>query len=84
MEFNTIMVVLLEKRTDIATEVQNVLTNYGCIITVRMGLHETKDDCEKEGLITLFLNGDKKEIKALDKELLEIDGVKLKQMNLNF
>jgi metal-responsive CopG/Arc/MetJ family transcriptional regulator len=78
------MVILLKKRVDIATEVQNVLTSYGCIITVRMGIHETVDDCKKEGVITLFLNGEKKEIKALEKELLEIEDVKANMMRLDF
>ena len=78
------MVILLKKRTDIATEVQNVLTNYGCIISARMGIHEAGDDCKQHGMITIFLNGDENEIDNLEKELLEIKDVRLNKMKLNF
>ena len=77
-----IMAVLLEKRIEGAVDVQNVFTKYGCIVKVRLGLHETSNVCSNEGLIILQLDGDKKEIQAFEDQLTSIEGVKVKVMEI--
>lgn len=50
----TIMGVRLGNRNGTATEFQQVLTDFGCIIKTRIGLHEaTNNVCAPHGLIIL-------------------------------
>ena len=74
----------IEKRRDIATAVQDVLTEYGCFIKTRIGLHEASDDrqyCSENGLVILELIRDSgAEGAELERKLSEIDGVKVKKM----
>lgn len=78
-----ILVVLVHTRASSAVQVQKVLTEYGCIIKTRLGIHDgVADLCSNEGLIILELAGDKKEMAALDKALSRIAGVKTKAVRL--
>lgn len=54
----------------------------GCIINVRLGLHEIRSVCADEGLILLYLCGAKKEIAVLKNDLCKIKGVRVKTMEL--
>ncbi|TDS32295.1 hypothetical protein [Halanaerobium congolense] len=83
MKHSTIMAVLIDKRTDAAPEVQKVLTDYGCLISTRLGMHESSS-CEEEGMIILDLVGSKEEVSELEAALTEIGGVNVKSMELNF
>lgn len=83
MKTSTVMAILLDKRTDSAPRVQEILTNYGSIIETRLGIHET-DDSQEEGLILLVLRDNKEEISSLKDELKVITGVKLNTMELKF
>lgn len=79
----TIMAVLLDKRVESAVEVQKALTKHGCVIRVRLGLHETsKDYCADEGLILLQLCATGEEVAALEADLTAIAGVRVKSMSL--
>lgn len=84
MNYNTIMVVKLEKRSDLAADIQGILTEYGCIIAARMGLHEIENSCRQDGLITLFLDGSKSRINNLQSSLNEYEKVKAKKLSLDF
>lgn len=84
MTYNAIMVVKLKKRADLAAEIQEVLTEYGCIIAARMGLHEIENSCRQDGLITLFLDGSKSRINNLQSSLNKYDKVKAKKLSLDF
>ncbi len=79
-----IMGIELEQRRETAANVQEVLTDYGCIIKTRIGLHSTLEnqkDCSEKGLIILELtNGSKGESDELKSKLGEIDGVHVKKM----
>ena len=47
----TIMAIALEGRNRFAPNLQEILTKHGCIISMRLGLHETsKDLCADRGL----------------------------------
>lgn len=80
MDCRTIMAVNVSRRTNSAPKVQQVLTKYGCIINLRVGLHETGDVCADDGLILLSLCGTKREVAALKAELAKLSGVKVKTM----
>lgn len=77
-----IMVVLINHRTKAAVKVQDVLTNHGCNIKVRLGLHETDSICADEGLLVLQLGNDESDVIVLNKTLNEIDGVEAKVITL--
>ncbi len=63
------------------SEVQAILTKYGCTIKTRLGLHEVKEDfCAHSGLILLELTGNRDEFFKLENELLRVDGLEVKKM----
>lgn len=79
----TIMAIRLEPRTDHAPDFQEVLTKHGCIIKMRLGLHETSDKmCSERGLILLQLSGDENDVKALKEDLFSVEGLKLNTMTI--
>lgn len=73
----SIMLIKLSPRNEIAPQVQKLLTEYGCIIKTRLGIHEaTVDNCSRSGLIILdLLNENKDEINSLKEKLNELEGV---------
>ena len=74
----------IEKRMNIAKEVQEVLSEYGCFIKTRIGLHEVSDDrrfCSENGLVILELIRDSgSEGAKLEERLSAIDGVQVNKM----
>ena len=78
----TIMAISLNQRSTQAPKFQEVLTRFGCNIKMRLGLHEAGDACSDQGLIILQLTGAKDEIKALEENLNNIEGIKLKIIEL--
>ena len=78
----TIMAVTISKRAAEALKVQETLTKHGCIINLRIGLHEVGNVCADNGLVLLNLCGTKKEITALKSALAKIKGVKVKTMEM--
>ena len=83
MECNVIMSILIDKRTNVAPDVQEILTDYGCIIDSRLGLHNVRD-CAEEGLIILHLCGDEEQISELENKLNELDRVSINKMKIGF
>ncbi|NLI92140.1 MAG: hypothetical protein GX434_07975 [Peptococcaceae bacterium] len=77
-----IMAVAVNHRIKNATEVQNVLTKYGCIISVRLGLHEAGNVCSDSGIIILQLVGSREEINSFAEELNAIQGVQAKTIEI--
>lgn len=77
-----IMTILVSNRKANANEVQNVLTSHGCIIHIRLGLHEIANVCSEDGLIILQLGGSVEEITALKKTLNGLKGVKAELVSL--
>ena len=76
------MAVIISKRTAEAVKVQQVLTTHGCIIKLRVGLHEAGDVCADDGLVILHLCGTRKDVAALKTDLNKIKGVKAKAMTV--
>ena len=74
-----VMSVLTNKRVQNVNEMQQVLTESGCIIKTRLGIHDAGEDfCSNEGLIILHLIGSEDEIALLEEKLNQIPGIKAK------
>lgn len=69
-----LMGVLIGKRRANAAHVQEVLTRHGCLIKVRLGLHDTGDVCSEDGLMVLQLI-DSDQNDELCADLNALDGV---------
>lgn len=70
-----VMTLLVNNRVQNAPKLQEELTKSGCMIKVRLGLHEAGDVCSNDGLIVLQLTGSKEEIAALEKTLNSLEGI---------
>lgn len=77
-----IMTVLINHRKSEATQVQHLLTKYGCNIKMRLGLHETTNVFADDGLLILQLDGAQSDIEALEKGLGEVPGVEVKRITI--
>lgn len=74
----------VENRIDTATKVQALLTDFGCFIKTRIGLHEASDEgdlCSQKGLIILeFIKNTQEKAKELEESIKELKGVVVKIM----
>ena len=82
MSCYNIMTIIMNNRIKNAVKLQDVLTESGCIIRTRLGLHEAGDACTNEGLIILQLTGTNEDAEALEKRLNSIEGVKAKNVQI--
>lgn len=74
-----IFLLSLSKRREAALEIQKILTEYGCIIKTRLGVHDVNNNCcEEGGLIILEIFGEKKLHNELEKKLKIVKGIKIK------
>ncbi len=73
---------VLHDRINRASQVQELLTTYGCEINTRLGLHiASEDTCSREGLILLeFIDNADKKVKEFEKKLKEIAEVDVQKM----
>jgi hypothetical protein len=72
-----LLVLRVNDREDAALEIQKVLTANGCKIMTRLGLHDHGSaTCSPCGTIVLQLSCSPEERKAVEADLLKIDGVK--------
>ena len=77
----TILGVQIMNRTKNVIAVQKVLSEYGCNIKTRLGLHDVGDGvCASCGLLLLELYGDKVKCAELEKKLKAVPGVEVKKM----
>jgi len=75
------MGVQVTNRVENVPGVQKVLTEYGCNIKTRLGLHEVADStCSTQGLLILEMYGDETRIQELEKKLKEFSGVHVQKM----
>jgi len=75
MKKEHILIIKTAKRRDTADSIQKALTEFGCIIQMRLGLHEAGDRCSDEGLLLLQLTDDAAEAAKLEAALKQIPGV---------
>jgi hypothetical protein len=77
----TVLGVLINNRTETAPQVQKVLTQFGCSIKTRLGLHEVDEKtCSTSGLLILELFGVEKDSLELEKQLRAIKGIQVQKM----
>ena len=80
-----IMAILQENRNETASKVQDILTQYGCFIRVRLGLHDAAiDQCTNTGMIVLQLCGENIPLAQMEADLQAVPYVKVKYMSLDF
>ena len=78
-----LVLVKLKARSKKAPEVQKVLTQHGCDITLRLGLHEVTDaTCAEEGLIILQVRPDRDAVNSLTADLQAVGDVDVKAVSL--
>lgn len=71
----SLVILKIENREGTAGKVQEILTRNGCLIKVRLGLHEQAPNaCSPLGLVVLHVNGTAGEIAAFVKELDAVPG----------
>ncbi|HQB98193.1 MAG: hypothetical protein RBQ67_04655 [Candidatus Cloacimonadaceae bacterium] len=72
-----VVLIKIDHRAAEATRVQGILTDFGCNIKVRLGLHEvSKEFCANDGLVVLEVEGDKAIIDDMLNKLNAIEYVK--------
>jgi len=68
-------------RANQAGKVQELLSQYGCNIKTRIGLHHVGNDaCSPRGLIILEMYGDDAICRELAEKLTALQGVEVKEM----
>lgn len=76
-----ILGVHVTNRTKDVTEVQKVLTEYGCNIKTRLGMHDVDaNSCSPSGLLILETFGDEKLILEMESKLQKVNGLIVKKM----
>lgn len=82
MAKRTIIGVKIDARQQNVPAVQAVLTEYGCNIRTRLGMHEvTGDYCAPGGLVLLDTYGAQAEVDACFEKLSSIQGVGVQRMD---
>ncbi len=81
MDKHHILGVHIHNRGENAVRVQQLLTEYGCNIKTRLGLHEVSGDfCSNGGILLLELAGDETRCRELAEKLAAQPGVEVQQM----
>ncbi|SHJ79683.1 hypothetical protein [Tepidibacter formicigenes] len=80
MDNLSVVGIRIDKRTDSATKVQEVLTQNGDIILNRFGMHDPIE--VNTGLITLNLRSEKNRINNMMNELNKLNGVRVNHMEV--
>jgi hypothetical protein len=81
MDKHIIVGVHITERVQHASQVQEILTKFGCSIRTRLGLHEADAKiCSPNGLILLELVDDESVLAEMTASLQAIGGVEVKQM----
>jgi len=71
----------IHNRGENALKVQKLLTEYGCNIKTRLGLHEVAEDyCAPGGVLILEMTGDDAVCQELARLLGDIEGVEVQKM----
>jgi hypothetical protein len=77
----TIIGVKLAQRNSTATEFQKVLTEHGCIIKTRLGLHPVSENvCSPSGVILLEVVGEDQDIENMLNAIKKIPEAEVQKM----
>jgi hypothetical protein len=81
MSKRCVLGLLVTNRVENVPEVQKVLTECGCNIKTRIGLHEVDENiCAPAGLILLEIFGDDKAYAEVEAKLKGIKGLQVQKM----
>ncbi len=81
MDKHIVIGIHVTERVKHASEVQQVLTDFGCLIKTRVGLHEAGAEvCSPNGLILLEMLDDETQVGTMVDRLAAIDGIEVQQM----
>lgn len=70
-----------EDRIEYSRDIQKVLTDYGCFIKTRLGIHNIGEkSCPKFGIILLEIPIKEKAI-LIEQKLLDISGIETQRMD---
>lgn len=79
----TVLLALVDTRKKSAVTVQKILTEWGCLIKTRLGIHDgVLGNCSDSGLIILELVGDADKKEELCRKLSIVPGVHSQLVNL--
>jgi hypothetical protein len=77
------IIIVVNKRKKEAVTVQKILTEWGCLIKTRLGLHEgVLDDCSEIGSIILEVVGEPNQHEEIVRKLNLLAGVTAKLVNV--
>jgi hypothetical protein len=80
----TVLIVLIGDRKDTAVTIQKVLTDWGCTIKTRLGLHDgVLDNCTNSGLLILDIVGEKTKNEEMTRKLNLLKDVKAQLVTLS-
>lgn len=75
--------IILEERKENSVMLQKVLTEWGCMIKTRLGLHDgVLDSCTPVGLVVLEVVGEEEKMEGLVRKLNLLNGVRAQRMTL--
>lgn len=78
-----VVLILVSNRKDSAVKVQKILTDWGCLIKTRLGLHSSVlDNCTEEGLIFLEVVGEKTKNEEIVRKINLLGGVQAQLVEL--
>jgi hypothetical protein len=81
MQKHIVLGLQVTNRVEKIPDVQKILTDYGCNIRTRLGLHEvTESVCSTVGLLILDTYGDEALILEMEKKLKKVKGLVVKKM----
>jgi len=77
------VIIVIDKRKEEAVTVQKILTEWGCLIKTRLGLHEgVLNNCSEHGSLFLEMVGEKEKHEELVRKLNLLKGVVAKLVEL--
>lgn len=80
----TVLLVLLNNRKQTAITFQKILTDWGCMVKTRLGIHDgVLNKCSNSGLVILDIVGQKKKLNEMTRKLNLVKGIKAKLVTLN-
>ncbi|MFO7811238.1 MAG: hypothetical protein R6V47_07720 [Candidatus Delongbacteria bacterium] len=72
----TIILIMVGKRRESAVEVQKILTDYGCNIKTRLGIHDgVLDRCSEQGFLMIEFVGGQSDKTGIMEELEKVENV---------
>jgi len=79
-----VLLILIDGRKKSAVNVQKILTEWGCLIKTRLGIHDgVLDNCSEHGLLFIELAGDEEKFIEMRRKLQLLPGVSAQLVTLN-